>query len=147
LGWVTTLPGSSRFTSYVNHVITHPNAQQAPHAIVPDIHTLNFPTGGRQVNHSGATYAAEAFFEIKTFTGCKSRYNHIRPVDQCAHKVILSYNQKFKKLDCLFAADIVGDGTSEVVGPFEAAKLLERNSNTNLRRLVWRSKQGLQSLI
>jgi hypothetical protein len=43
-------------------------------------------------------------------------------VDRCAHEVILSYDQKFKKLDSLFAANVVGDGTSEVVGPFEAAK-------------------------
>ena len=43
-------------------------------------------------------------------------------MDQRAHEVILSYDQKFKKLDSLFAADVVGDGTSQVVGPFEAAK-------------------------
>jgi hypothetical protein len=43
-------------------------------------------------------------------------------VDQCAHEVILSYDQLFKKLDSHFAAGVVGDGTSEVVGPFEAAK-------------------------
>ncbi len=36
--------------------------------------------------------------------------------------MILSYDQKFKKLDSHFAADVVGNGTSEVVGPFEAAK-------------------------
>jgi hypothetical protein len=36
--------------------------------------------------------------------------------------VILSYDQKFKKLDSLFTADVVGNGTIEVVGPFEAAK-------------------------
>ncbi len=36
--------------------------------------------------------------------------------------MILSYDQKFKKLDSLFAADVVGDRTSEVVGPFKAAK-------------------------
>jgi hypothetical protein len=43
-------------------------------------------------------------------------------VDWCAHEVILSYDLKFKKLDCLFAADVVRDGTIDVVGPFEAAK-------------------------
>ncbi len=36
--------------------------------------------------------------------------------------MILSYDQKFKKLDSHFADDVVGDGTSEVVGLFEAAK-------------------------
>jgi hypothetical protein len=42
---------------------------KAPHAIVPDIHAFNFPTGGQQVNDSGATSAAEAFFEIKNIHG------------------------------------------------------------------------------
>jgi hypothetical protein len=94
------------------------------HVINP--HAFNFPTGGQQINDSGATSAAEEFFEIKTFTACKSQYIHnntnLRPVDPLAHEVLLSYDQKFKKLDCLFAADVVDDGTSEVVGPFEAAK-------------------------
>jgi hypothetical protein len=57
---------------------------------------------------------------------CKSQYDHnntnLKPVDQRGHEVILSYDQKFKNLDSLFAADVVGDGTSEVVGPFAAAK-------------------------
>jgi hypothetical protein len=43
-------------------------------------------------------------------------------VDWSANEVILSYDQKFKKLDCLFAADIVCDGTSDIVGPFEASE-------------------------
>ena len=32
------------------------------------------------------------------------------------------YKRKFKKLDHHFAADIVGDGNNDVVGPFEAAQ-------------------------
>ncbi len=63
--------GHTFIMSYVNHVSSHPNAQKAPHAIVPDIHAFNFPTGGQQVNDSGATSAAEAFFKMKTFTACK----------------------------------------------------------------------------
>ncbi len=118
--------GHPCITSYANHVSSLPNAQKAPHATVPDIHALNFPTGGQQVNDSGATSAAEAFFEIKTLMACKSQYDHnntnLRPVDWRAHEVILSYDQKFKKLDSLYAADVVGNGTREVVGPFEAAK-------------------------
>ncbi len=54
--------GHPYITSYVNHVSSHPNAQKAPHAIVPDIHAFNFPPGGQRVNDSGATTAAEAFF-------------------------------------------------------------------------------------
>jgi hypothetical protein len=76
--------GHPYITSYVNHVSSHPNAQKAPHVIVPDLHAFNFPTGGQQVNDSGATSAADAF-KIKSFTACKSGYNHnntnLRPVD------------------------------------------------------------------
>ena len=36
--------------------------------------------------------------------------------------VTQSYSRKFRKLDCNFATDVVGDGTSGVVGPFEAAQ-------------------------
>jgi hypothetical protein len=118
--------GHPCITSYVNHVIIHPNAQKAPHVIVPDLHAFNFPKGGQQVNDSGAMSGAEAFFEIITFTACKSQYDHnitnLRPVDQHAHEVILSYDQKFKRLDSFFAADVIGNGTSDVVGLFEAAK-------------------------
>ncbi len=81
--------GHPYIMSYVNHVSSHPNAQKAPHVIAPVIHAFNFPTGGQQVNDSGAKSAAEAFFEIKTFTACKSQYNHnntnLRPVDKHAH--------------------------------------------------------------
>jgi hypothetical protein len=77
--------GHPYITSYNNHVSSHPNARKAPHAIFPDLHAFNFPTGGQRVNDSGATSAAEAFFKIKTFTACKSRYNHnntnLKPVD------------------------------------------------------------------
>jgi hypothetical protein len=108
------------------HFSSHRNARKASHAIVSDLHAFNFSPEGQQVNDSGATSAAEAFFEIITFMAFKSQYNHnntnLKPVEWCAHEVILCYDQKFKKLDSLFAADVVGDGTSEVVGPFEAAK-------------------------
>jgi hypothetical protein len=64
--------GHPYITSYINHVSNHPNAQKAPHAIIPHIHAFNFSTGGQQVHDCGVTSAAEALFEIKTFTGCKS---------------------------------------------------------------------------
>ena len=31
-------------------------------------------------------------------------------------------NQKFKKLHRLFAVDVVGDGTEDIVGPFEQSQ-------------------------
>ena len=60
--------GEPHITSYVNHVSAHPNARKAPHAIVPDIHAFNYPTGKQRVNASGATLSVEAFCEVKTFT-------------------------------------------------------------------------------
>jgi hypothetical protein len=32
------------------------------------------------------------------------------------------YNLKFKKLDILFASDIVGDGSNDIRGPFQTAQ-------------------------
>ena len=84
------------------------------------------PTEGQQVNDSGTTSAAGAFLESKLSRHAKSQYNHnntnLRPVDRCANDVILYYDQKFKKLDCRFAADVVGDGSNDIMGPFEADK-------------------------
>ncbi len=67
-------------------------------------------------------------------------------MDGHANEVILSYDQKFKKLDHLFAADAVGDGTSDIVGPFEAAMsqkpILEPDTNSRTRgfatQISWR---------
>ena len=96
------------------------------HAIVPDIHATNFPVEKQRINDSGSKRDAEAFFEVKTFTACKSRYGHnnnrISPVSRRAQMVVQSYNRKFKKLDNNFATDVVGDGSDGVVGPFEAAQ-------------------------
>jgi hypothetical protein len=118
--------GEPYITAYVNHVSSHPNARKAQHAIVPDLHARNFPVGRQRINGSGATSSAEAFFEIKTFTACNSRYKHnnttSKPVERRAKQVSQSYSRKFKKLDTLFAADVVGDGSGPAVGPFEAAQ-------------------------
>eukprot|EP00956_Cyclotella_meneghiniana_P011010 scaffold15417_cov71-Cyclotella_meneghiniana.AAC.11 len=40
----------------------------------------------------------------------------------CANKVINQYSNKFKRLDKQYAADIVGNGDNEIVGPFESAQ-------------------------
>ncbi len=119
--------GEPHITSYINHVSSHPNAKKAPHSIVPDIHATNFPVGRQTINDSGAISAAEAIFEIKTYSACNTRYKHnnnstVKPANRRAKLVVQQYNNKFKKLDRLFASDIVGDGTSDTVGPFEAAQ-------------------------
>ena len=69
--------GEPHITSYINHLSYRPNIFNAPHVIIPDIHAHNFPGGKQCVNDSGATTAAEAFFEIKTYTACNSLvYKH-----------------------------------------------------------------------
>jgi len=118
--------GEPHITSYINHVSRKDGNRRAMHALIPDLHATNFPVRKQRVNDSGSRRDAEAIFEIKTFTTCKSRYgnNNTRasPVSQRAQMVVQSYNRKFKKLDCNFAADVVGDGSEGVVGPFEAAQ-------------------------
>ena len=46
---------------------------------------------------------------------------HLRPTDRRAKQIIREYELKFRKLDRVYASDIVGDGSNGVVGPFEAA--------------------------
>jgi len=90
------------------------------------LHAWNYPTGRQRVNDSGATSSAEAIFEVKTYTACNSRYNHnnttTKPAERRARKISLSYKRKFKKLDTLFASDVVGDGSGDITGPFEASQ-------------------------
>ena len=119
--------GEPYITSYVNHVRRHNNSnRRANHDIVQDIHAMNFPTGRQRVNDSGSTRDAEAFFEVKTFTACKSRYanNNVKttPVNKRAHMVVCEYSIKFKKLDMVSTPDIVGDGSSGITRPFEVAQ-------------------------
>ena len=71
---------------YINIITSQPgNPRHARHAVVPDIHATNYPTGRQVVNDSGATRSANAIFEVKTFTFCPTRYNHnsqnINPAD------------------------------------------------------------------
>ena len=116
--------GKPHITSYVNHAVCEANPQSAAHAIVPDIHAQNFHVERQTVDDTGANCAVEAFFEVKTYAACKTRYdknNRTHPADQRARLVAQSYSWKFKKLDRVFATDVVGDGTNHVVGPFETA--------------------------
>ena len=62
---------------------------------------------------------------MKTYTACKTRYDkndRIHPADRRARLIGQAYHLKFKKLDKIFATDVVGDGTNHVVGPFETAQ-------------------------
>ena len=118
--------GEPHITGYINHVSRRDGNRRAMHAVVPDIHATNFPVGKQRVNDSGSRRDAEAFFEVKTFTACKSRYGHnnskMSLVSRRAKMVVQSYNRKFKRLDNNFATDVVGDGNNGITGPFEAAQ-------------------------
>ncbi len=67
--------GEPHITSYFNHLSSHRDIRNAPHAVVPDIHATNFPAGRQTINDGGATMSTEAIFEIKTFTACNTRYD------------------------------------------------------------------------
>ena len=93
---------------------------------MPDIHVHNFPVGKQTVDDYGFNHAAEAIFEVKTFTACKSRYKHnnatLAPADRRAKLIGQEYANKFEKLDKTFASDVFGDGTTGVEGPFVRAQ-------------------------
>jgi len=133
--------GEPHITSYINHVTAHNSAKKAKYTIIPELHASNFPAGKQTVNNGGITATAETFFEIKTYTACKTRYLHNnsdanKPPDRRAREVTSIYKSKCKKVDKEFAADIVGDGNGDIVGPFEAAQAysaqdgLERSTKT-----------------
>jgi hypothetical protein len=69
--------GEPYINNYTNHITQHPNPRSALHAVVPDIHAYNYPSGRQRINDSGASTTDEAFFEIKTMTACVSRYGHV----------------------------------------------------------------------
>ena len=113
-------------TRYVNHVSSSPNSRNAQHAIFPDLHAHNFPTDRQRVNDSKTTSSAEAIFKVKTYTACITRYNHnnttTKPPDQRAREVTNEYSRKFRKLDTVFAEEVVGNGENGTTGPIEIAQ-------------------------
>ena len=113
------------FGDYVHNSITSQpcNPRNAWHAVVPDIHATNYPTGRQVVNDSGATRSADAIFEVKTFTFCPTtRDNHnnnrnINPANQQTN-VHERESLKVRNLEVTFAsAVVVRDGNNNVIGP------------------------------
>ena len=65
--------------------------------VVPDIHATNFPVGRQTINDSGAVSAAEAIFEIKTYSTCNTWYRHnnnskVKPANRRAKLVVHNNN-------------------------------------------------------
>jgi len=118
--------GEPYITRYTNHIAFSPNYKTAQHAIIPDFHVFNFPAGCQTINNSGATTSAEAIFEIKPYSPCKSSYNHnnnnTTPADRRTHDITLEYTQKFKKLDVVFASEVVVGEHNATTGPFISAQ-------------------------
>ena len=67
--------GDPHITPYVNHVARQINTRRAKYPVVLVMHASNFPAGCQTVNDSGVISAAEAIFEVKTYTSCNTRYN------------------------------------------------------------------------
>ena len=110
--------GEPSISNYINHITEHPNPRSALHTIIP--------SGRQRINDSGASTTDEAFFELKTMTACVSRYGHVNTdttaAERRAKAINVNYHKRFKKLDEVFASDVVVDGTTGITGPFEAAQ-------------------------
>ena len=82
---------------YVHIITSQPgNPRHARHAVVPDIHATNYPTGRQVVNASRATRSADAIFKLKhMYNFCPTRYNHnnqnINPANQHAREIVNQY--------------------------------------------------------
>jgi len=106
----------------------HPNHRKIPYAILPDIHTFNFPVGEQTINDSGMFTSAKTIFEIKTYTACPSRYIYnistTKPLDHRKKEVVSSHNRMFNNWTnhLQLAEYVVGEGTNDSIGPFQAAQ-------------------------
>ena len=120
--------GEPYIKNYVDHLASEAGRRNSAYSIVPDITATGYPAGKQTVNDSGASQSGEIFCEIKTQQPNNTRYNHdnskLRPTDRRAKGIVKEYDLKFKKLDRVYAPDVVGDGSNGVVGPFEAAQQL-----------------------
>lgn len=95
--------GGAPIQRYVQHIAEQRDVRHSPFCIIPDLHALNFPARNGTINDSGAIRAAEAIFEVKTMTACRTRYAHnndnILPANRRAKDVRREYVRKFKKMD------------------------------------------------
>ena len=119
--------GAPYINNYVDHLSSQAGRRNSPFAIVPDLHVFGYPAGKQTINDSGATDSGEIFCEIKTMQPNKTNYRHNnnstnKPANRRADKVTSQYRNKFKKLDKEYAPNVVGDGSNNIVGPFEAAQ-------------------------
>ena len=67
--------------------------------------------------------SVEAVFEVKTYSASMTNYSTdnraVAPPDRRGAKIIREYKTKLKNIDEKFAAEVVGNGSSDTVGPFE----------------------------
>ena len=113
-------------SAYIIHITSHDQPRKTRDAIIPDLHAHNMPRGKQVVDKSGASSTEQAFYEVKTFYPCKTRYKHnnwiIKPADRRAKEVKAMYKRNFVRLDKTFAAAVVGDGSGDIQGHFELAQ-------------------------
>ena len=78
------------------------------------------------MDYSGVHRIAKVFFKVKIHMACNSRYNKnnrmTKNPDHRAKRIISKYNNKFKKLDRVFAEEVVGNRETGVTGPFQTAQ-------------------------
>ena len=91
----------------------------------PCLQLFNWAPTGQQWQR-GAISAAKTFFEIKKCTVCPSWYKHnnddLKPSDCCSLEIDDDYSCWSKKLDMLFALDVLGEANNVIVGLFKWLK-------------------------
>ena len=77
------------------------------------------------MDDSRAHRTAEAFFEVKTYMACNSHYNKnnrtTKPPDRRAKEIMRKYSNRFKNLNIVSAEEVLGNGETDVAGPFRTA--------------------------
>ena len=85
------------------------------------LHTINWPSSDHPRRAGRNCSTAPAIFEMKTISACPTRYYlpRTKAVESRATGIRSEYVRKVKRIDQVFAHDVVGD--DNVSGPFENA--------------------------
>ena len=91
--------------------------------MVPDIIPYNYPSSDRPRRAGRNCSTAPAIFEMKTIAACPTRYNFARTkaVESRATAIRSEYVRKVKRIDQIFAPNVVGNGNDGISGPFQNA--------------------------
>eukprot|EP00956_Cyclotella_meneghiniana_P018561 scaffold30993_cov50-Cyclotella_meneghiniana.AAC.5 len=119
--------GEPYIGDYINHVSQYPNPMTAKHAILPDIHAIDYPTG-RTVELSQqlkpSLKLSPSLPSLPAIHSTTSTELQLIQLFEGLNQLLLTTSQDFRTstLDKHCAPDVVGDDNGGIIGAFESAQ-------------------------